>query len=367
MAASIAFEKALVGEPDEPRAEALRFHAITRAAEALPEQWEIDNLAPGETRQRRCLENLGRLTGVLVIHALEESLTSTTTAEEAFGGVLAKDWADELVGHNLPAIPVCPDGGTYVLASNLYQSAIPVACTCTRSKNPHLLPGDSPEESLEVAEAIVRAAGLEPHAEKGGDKVVIRRDDRLNLLRPKGDFPPLAQIAGELKTEIELPADKLAEAMIPKQVANVRASLKALAKGVDIYHLDYNEYPAYTVTLDQSIYSSDATKYAAEHGQIPQFRMRHNAILMTLTTPITYIPGYGPDPFLKDIPNAAFAYWTNPEGWILWSPGPDGKYDIRDPQKVSSAGKPQPSDLLLFTYDPTNGTISGGDIWEVKQ
>lgn len=62
-------------------------------------------------------------------------------------------------------------------------------------------------------------------------------------------------------------------------------------------------------------------------------------------------------------------------GWVLVSAGPDGDYDIAGEWDVYDPSQPQPSARLLggtnrsgsaITYDPTNGTISDGDIWHVK-
>lgn len=65
-----------------------------------------------------------------------------------------------------------------------------------------------------------------------------------------------------------------------------------------------------------------------------------------------------------------YAYYRAPEpgsGWILWSPGPDGVYDIRDPATLYSPDERVPSDALIeATYDPTNGTRSRGDVYRVE-
>jgi len=114
----------------------------------------------------------------------------------------------------------------------------------------------------------------------------------------------------------------------------------------------------------------------------------------TLTTPLTYITSY-PEDWLSPIRGATFVYWsvwpgaadpsgkivgkdspTSGVGYILVSPGPDRKYDIPGDWDVYDPSVPQPSKRLLvgtnkkgyaFTYDPTNGAISHGDIWRVKQ
>lgn len=64
-----------------------------------------------------------------------------------------------------------------------------------------------------------------------------------------------------------------------------------------------------------------------------------------------------------------FRYYTDGNGWIVISVGPDGDYDF-DPVKYYNSSIIQPSYELLciaVTYDPTNGTISNGDVYRVKQ
>lgn len=59
----------------------------------------------------------------------------------------------------------------------------------------------------------------------------------------------------------------------------------------------------------------------------------------------------------------------NVKEWIIVSRGPDKDYDF-DPKRVYDGSISQPAVSLLtspFTYDPTNGTISNGDIRRVKQ
>ena len=90
--------------------------------------------------------------------------------------------------------------------------------------------------------------------------------------------------------------------------------------------------------------------------------------------PVAYITGLFADPF--SVKGAPFAYYcvndpNGASGWILWSPSPDGVYDMDiDAVKKYYAPKiPLPSAelLSLSTYDPTNGYYSSGDVYRVKQ
>lgn len=90
--------------------------------------------------------------------------------------------------------------------------------------------------------------------------------------------------------------------------------------------------------------------------------------------PVAYITGLFADPF--SVKGAPFAYYcvndpNGASGWILWSPSPDGVYDmdIDAVKKYYDPKIPLPSAelLSLSTYDPTNGYYSSGDVYRVKQ
>lgn len=68
--------------------------------------------------------------------------------------------------------------------------------------------------------------------------------------------------------------------------------------------------------------------------------------------------------------NFPYAYFHDDTGWFLHSPGPNRVYNITDPTEVYDGSIPQPSLHLTsgpWTYDPTNGLESAGDIWRVSQ
>jgi hypothetical protein len=120
----------------------------------------------------------------------------------------------------------------------------------------------------------------------------------------------------------------------------------------------------------------------AQVGGQPQFA--------SLTTPIAYIRGFPHDTFSPGSA-ACYAYFSvhpgraGPDGpapaddawrgWILISAGPDGDYDwTGEWDKLDPRVKTQWERLLAgttakgsaFTYDPTNGIVSDGDIWRAS-
>jgi len=198
------------------------------------------------------------------------------------------------------------------------------------------------------------------------------------------------------------------EAQVRSKVSRVRTDHRSLATAIEAYYVDNNSYPAVTNTNtgNQSAYSH-LIPTAASLTNVRTFRLRASTNnLLTLTTPIAYITSYFPDPF-ADTKGATFMYFAsfNGTGWILGSWGPDtdqktggqlewnaGTLYQADPTAPggSGTGPPavetaydprvaQPSAFLLtdnsgtgtgkgaYTYDPTNGTVSAGDLWRVKQ
>ena len=62
-----------------------------------------------------------------------------------------------------------------------------------------------------------------------------------------------------------------------------------------------------------------------------------------------------------------FAYHAvGNEGWIVWSAGPDGRYEIDPATDYDPAERVPKASLTGKTYDPSNGSESRGDIWRTK-
>ncbi|MBX7244229.1 MAG: type II secretion system protein GspG [Candidatus Sumerlaeaceae bacterium] len=150
------------------------------------------------------------------------------------------------------------------------------------------------------------------------------------------------------------------DAAIRAKVSRVRSDLRSLATGIESYYVDNNCYPA-----SDSVQT--IRKASPNEPALPCF------VTNCLTTPIAYLTSQFKDPFAKD--GQTFAYYsrvvqvdpkTKKEGWILFSPGPNGKFDLD--WKLYDPSKPQPSpEIIVQSFDPTNGVDSPGDIWRVKQ
>lgn len=178
------------------------------------------------------------------------------------------------------------------------------------------------------------------------------------------------------------------EAQIRSKVSRARSDMRSYATGIEAYYIDNNQYPLSARAGRLNGLPGNVNQFLpnapANLSQICTYAARaaaNTGTIGTLTTPISYITSYFPDPFV-DTRGATFGYYSDSNGWILWSCGPD-----TDQSKTTELGnayavetiytsqQSQPTVLLItgsngglcFTYDPTNGTVSPGDVWRVKQ
>jgi len=193
-----------------------------------------------------------------------------------------------------------------------------------------------------------------------------------------------------------------------------------MATGLESYYIDNNQYPAMTLVYTESVDAQFFTTTPPPTGKFCRvFRTRLNNSLGMMTTPIAYLSSHFPDAF-ADTKGTTFRYFTDTNGWILssWGPDtdqreggdllmfggeitlgrPDGSegtafrvidqgsietiYDSRISHPSTNyvtgisggliAGQSNGTEngtsrTNAYTYDPTNGTVSEGDVWRVKQ
>jgi prepilin-type N-terminal cleavage/methylation domain-containing protein len=203
------------------------------------------------------------------------------------------------------------------------------------------------------------------------------------------------------------------EAQVRAKVATVKSDLRTIATGIESYRVDHGQYPE--GTDNQNRYDE---RIAAILGDLaPGYyalvtRDTNGAIaglngFYTLTTPIAYINDMPLDPFAigKGV-KLPYAYRNAKDlanGWILTSVGPDqdlfapdgrGDTDVTNPFSTAADGNSParigdineravihalegtggityeeqrrlPEYLKLLSYDPTNGTLSNGDIFRM--
>jgi len=122
---------------------------------------------------------------------------------------------------------------------------------------------------------------------------------------------------------------------IRNKVARTESELRFVAVALETFYVDNKRYPA------------------------PDKR---DAVPEILTKPVAYITGIPNDPF-----SGAYRYFvaTDAQQWALVGTGPDADFDL-DKRTYESlaktAGKHLWEELQAYRFDPTNGTISRGDI-----
>ncbi|MCC6547840.1 prepilin-type N-terminal cleavage/methylation domain-containing protein [Candidatus Sumerlaeota bacterium] len=164
------------------------------------------------------------------------------------------------------------------------------------------------------------------------------------------------------------------EAQVRAKVSRTKADLRSMTVAVEAYRIDNNYYP-----LDGAILHLGPTIYPAQNPS--DVANRHVFAGPCLTTPIAYLTAQPHDVFISswEKEEEAFYFYSNlrqASGWLranmgmvppliqsrmnqwgewmMHAAGPD-----RDRTDVGSLAGPV---MLLGVYDPTNGTVSNGDI-----
>jgi type II secretory pathway pseudopilin PulG len=144
-----------------------------------------------------------------------------------------------------------------------------------------------------------------------------------------------------------------------KKMAELRKQMRFTLTALETYRIDTNHYPAYTTDPQ---WSHGAGSIPAD---VPTFRRggidSGKFTVMSLTTPVSYLSKISPDPFSPT--SAPLAYVSFPKAWLLWSAGPDGKYDMDWKEFNPDVASQSPDFFAAYSYDASNGVVSAGDIW----
>lgn len=167
------------------------------------------------------------------------------------------------------------------------------------------------------------------------------------------------------------------EAQTRTKVSRAKSDMRALATAIEAYSVDYNEPP---------VRHHPNTSNTNPEAPLASTRLRD---MKAVTTPVAYITSLPEDPFERFLkpPNNIIDYYDklqvmwlinkrypgsgNPRrtkleesSYLLLSVGPDGylgpigvNYGWPMDSEESSRG------TIYFVYDPTNGTISTGNIY----
>jgi type II secretion system protein G len=153
------------------------------------------------------------------------------------------------------------------------------------------------------------------------------------------------------------------EAQTRSKVSRTVSDMRSMATAIEAYRVDYNRYP---------ISADDVTNCSAQPvNNIATFTTDES--LRVLTTPVAFITSVPKDVFNLPAPpqplrpgNGSY-FWTTRGcgnatpwngltvgGWRITSIGPDTVFNFSLDATLSFPGE--------RAYDPTNGTISSGDI-----
>ncbi len=164
------------------------------------------------------------------------------------------------------------------------------------------------------------------------------------------------------------------EAQTRAKVSRVHADARTIATGLESYAVDYSRYPPRQVAGPSTgFFLVGDVETRAEDMSV-------------LTTPLQYLSSLPIDVFENRIayPNAILDYWsaqivsdliddftprppTSQYGWTVFSIGPDQLFGYGDfqtgnyPEEDNIAGP-----HFLLDYDPTNGTISVGNVYRFQ-
>lgn len=147
--------------------------------------------------------------------------------------------------------------------------------------------------------------------------------------------------------------------------SRIRADLRSLETVIESYYLDHGAYP---VEVPASNFSD---RFEADSEVLRKLLHQHTVLPNSISTPVAYTTSHWTDPMVS-VRGMPHGYIALEHGWVVYSAGPDGDYDINkaEMERVGFPGLyPHPGyrAILPFTYDPTNGTKSDGDIWRMAQ
>ncbi len=178
------------------------------------------------------------------------------------------------------------------------------------------------------------------------------------------------------------------EAQTRAKVSRVKADMRSLATAIEAYYVDYNRHPiawqgfkevdpdtfnlrlrpvttpiSYITSLPIDIFWQQTTSFPATPGQPPTFEY------VDYTTAVVGETLPGMAPFNLFATRKALDDYYGRQGQVYWymnSAGPDRINDFQN-NPTNPLSKPVTEANALLegtnrTYDPTNGTVSVGDI-----
>jgi len=177
----------------------------------------------------------------------------------------------------------------------------------------------------------------------------------------------LLVVVGIISILASIAVPNFLEAQTRAKVSRMKNDMRVVATGLEAYAVDFGRYPPRKPFPDVP---------GLPLAVLGDSRVRV-ADLSRVTTPISFINRIPQDVFENSLapPNNVVDYWTvailetqkrGAGGWALVSVGPDGFMG-----QIGNQGMlPNPGDpiegTLRFDYDPTNGTVSTGNVYRFQ-
>lgn len=145
-----------------------------------------------------------------------------------------------------------------------------------------------------------------------------------------------------------------------RQWSSTRSRLHNYSYAIENYHTDHASYPR-MVGIAEWFPPSDLPTLKEAGGELV-------TAAAGITSPTAYLPSVFPDYFSPfSGVRVPLAYAVGNERFLVWSCGPDGDYDIQNPiPLMEGTSEEAQARLSGFSYDPTNGGHSSGDIFLLR-
>ncbi|MBI5153839.1 prepilin-type N-terminal cleavage/methylation domain-containing protein [Candidatus Poribacteria bacterium] len=156
------------------------------------------------------------------------------------------------------------------------------------------------------------------------------------------------------------------EAQVRAKVSRAKADMRSLATALETYRIDRNDYP----------FRAKAPASPLLQGIGDSTRRRQDWTVVT--TPVAYISTIPQDVFENTLapPNNVLDYWSpkilesfdppRPPGWAIVSVGPDNLMGQFGNMGGLPPPPPEAAGTMQLDYDPTNGTISLGNVYRFQ-
>ncbi len=165
------------------------------------------------------------------------------------------------------------------------------------------------------------------------------------------------------------------EAQTRSKVSNMAANLRTAATALEAYMTDYNTYPpttwnptngSWTLPERWKVYPGTLTTpvaYLSSDAPLQDVFRRAHKFPSKLSYQIMYLPSFFYLLPYQDTPNTYRAQCNRYGLWVIRSAGPDTWYQNHPGRN----GDYDDGGWNRASYDPTNGTISAGDIYRSQK